>query len=175
MVSYLHRRQGLVLIVWTNTQRNSCSGDKCGKETIKTEYVAMHKRDTSNAQCKQAQDCSILLVHNRNVTQFQKQPKIIQCAALFCSFGSFFSPLFLFSFLSFSLFFWFFFSPDLSNKQRIWSCQSQMHLPKILTEQPIEHKDMLVSIGKFLRKGKIGLSMAHKGKTRFNSDWKKET
>ena len=38
--------------------RKHTRGDERGKATIKTGYVAMHWRDTSNAQCKQAQDCS---------------------------------------------------------------------------------------------------------------------
>ena len=52
---------------------------------------------------------------------------------------------------------------------------AEMHLPKTLTEQPVEQKDMLVSIGKCYAKGRLACLWLTKGKTRFKSDWKKET
>ena len=88
MVSYLHRRQVLVLIVWANNQGKHTRWRKMWQGNYKTGCVAMHSRDTSNAQCKQAQDCSILLVHNRNSRQIQQCNIQQQLAATdsFCRF-----------------------------------------------------------------------------------------
>ena len=55
MISYLHHKQVLVLIV--QQPKKHTRGDKRGNATMKG--VALRSRDTSKAQSKQAQDCSI--------------------------------------------------------------------------------------------------------------------
>ena len=81
--------------------RKLTRGDECGKATIKTGYVAMHKRDTSKAQCKQVQDCSILLVLQYEYVCGLK-------LWYYCTSSLFLSLLFFFSSLFFFILFFFF-------------------------------------------------------------------
>ena len=60
-----------------NTPKEHTRVDERGKATIKTGYVAMHKRESSNAQCKQAQIAQIMTAED-----IYKQPaerKLVSC------------------------------------------------------------------------------------------------